>query len=112
MPPINRADNGGAWITPERRQAIYERDNFKCLYCDDLVEFKNRTIDHIKPQTSGGKHNSDNLGLCCRSCNSIKGRKTIRQFFKWLRFHGFDTNKIYKRIRRRTRRKLNKKFRI
>ena len=54
---------------------IYERDNFRCLYCDfDGATFEGwryLTIDHIDP--SGPRHDPHNLATCCRHCNSCKG---------------------------------------
>ncbi len=31
-------------------------------------------IDHVRPLTSGGTNTTDNLVVCCRSCNSSKYR--------------------------------------
>ena len=109
----NVANNGGKWITPKRRRAIYLRDDLRCVYCgagiEDGIVFN---LDHLLPQELGGTNASDNLVTCCKSCNNSKGTKTIRQFFAYLRDKGVDTDKIGKRIRRNIKRKLKGNFRI
>jgi len=109
----NCANNGGKWITPTRRTAIYERDHYSCSYCNKtIINQSYLTLDHVLSQELGGTNGSRNLVTACKACNSTKGSKSIRMFFKWLRYQGVDTDKISKRVRRRTRRKLNGSFRI
>jgi len=79
----NVANNGSKWIRKERRQAIYMRDAFCCVYCSiDLtsVQSNERTLDHIIPQHLGGTNSSNNLVTACKSCNSSKGNKSTREF--------------------------------
>lgn len=103
----NKANNGGKWIAPKKRQAIYIRDDLRCIYCEqgieDGIQFN---LDHLVPQELGGSNTASNLVTCCKSCNSSKGSKTLRQFFSYLRDKGVDTDKIASRIRRNTKRKL------
>lgn len=103
----NSSNNGGGWIRPKKRRSIYIRDDLRCVYCgsgiEDGVQF---TLDHLVPQELGGSHEASNLVTCCKSCNSSKGSKSQRAFFAYLRDKGVDTDKIGKRIRRNTRRKL------
>jgi hypothetical protein len=59
-------------IPHKLRWFIWKRDNFTCKNCfsrDDL------TIDHIKPEISGGSLDPENLQTLCRKCNSIKNTK-------------------------------------
>lgn len=62
---------------PERwtaiRVGILQRDNYQCRYCGK----KAVTVDHVIPKSKGGTENSDNLVACCKSCNSIKGTKSL-----------------------------------
>jgi hypothetical protein len=60
----------------ERRNEIYERDNWTCGYCGDKVSPENATLDHITPQSKGGTHAKVNLRTACLMCNSIKAGKT------------------------------------
>ncbi len=64
---------------PERRQELFERDKWVCCYCGDKVTEKNATLDHLNPQSKGGKHNKDNLKTCCFVCNAIKSGKTYEE---------------------------------
>lgn len=51
------------------RNQIYERDSFKCVWCEATREL---SIDHIKPLSKGGSDEPENLQTLCRSCNSRK----------------------------------------
>jgi len=105
----NAANNGGKWIRPKKRKAIYVRDDLACVYCgkgiEDGIIF---TLDHLIPQELGGSNHESNLVTACKTCNSQKGSKTIRQFFAYLRKRGVATDKIGRRIRRNTKRRLVK----
>lgn len=67
---------------PQLRGAIRERDGDVCRYCGTPVEWHNRrgptggTYDHVIPD---GGTTIDNLVVCCRGCNSKKGRRTPEQ---------------------------------
>jgi hypothetical protein len=61
---------------------LRERDGERCYYCQremisgDVFHVKDArlaaSVDHVIPQSKGGKDLLDNLVLCCRSCNSKK----------------------------------------
>ena len=61
---------------PEKRQQIYERDQWVCQYCGDKVTPDNVTLDHFIPQCKGGTHTKENLRTACLLCNSIKSGKS------------------------------------
>lgn len=93
-------NNGSKWIRPERRLAIYLRDQFSCLYClRNLHDADPRdiTLDHLDCVHAAGHHGEGNLVTCCRSCNSS------RQDTPLVRFAGSETRA---HIRRNTRRSL------
>lgn len=95
--------NGSKWIRPEKRLAIYLRDEFRCVYCQrDLhdVQSCEITLDHLVCRSSCGKHDhsSKNLITSCRSCNSSRQDKSLKEF---------ANPEIRKVIRRNTRRALN-----
>ena len=104
----NLANQGGKWISPKKRRAIYIRDDLRCIYCqagiEDAVIF---TLDHLQPQELGGDNRAANLVTCCKACNSAKGRRTLKQFLQYLADRGQDAGTIQRRIRRNTRRKLH-----
>jgi len=69
----------GCKITPGRRYAIYDRDNWICQICGDLTNRKaapgdldEPTIDHIVPLSRGGAHAPENWQTAHRYCNSWK----------------------------------------
>ncbi len=60
-------------IPKEFRWKIWQRDDFTCQYCgarDDL------SIDHIFPESKGGKLIDSNLVTACKTCNSRKNNRT------------------------------------
>jgi len=66
-------------------QSIYERDKFKCQYCelDASKDFEtwwhaNLNIDHIQPKSHGGTNDPTNLVVACRACNLYKGSAPCR----------------------------------
>lgn len=67
---------------PELRQAVKDRDGDACRYCARLVRWSDRkgdlggTYDHVDPALG---NTLDNLVVCCRGCNSGKGRRTPTQ---------------------------------
>lgn len=59
---------------------LYLRDQRNILitkdsYCDKCRSIANLQIDHILPITKGGKNESNNLQILCKSCNSKKYNK-------------------------------------
>ena len=58
-------------VIPEGiRWDVWNRDKFCCVHCGTTYFL---TLDHIIPQSKGGKTEVDNLQTLCRSCNSTKG---------------------------------------
>ncbi len=69
---------------PYRRKAysknnIFLRDKHICQYCGRKESANNLTLDHILPQSRGGKTVWENLVTCCRNCNSKKGDHTPKE---------------------------------
>lgn len=70
----------GHWIESSRRAAIYERDGWVCQICSRpipivLIDHRHPlspTLDHVVPKSLGGGHESENLRLAHRLCNSIR----------------------------------------
>ena len=48
----------------------------KCPYCQGELTARNFSVDHIIPTSRGGNYGWQNLKVCCRSCNRIKGSLT------------------------------------
>lgn len=79
-------------IPQEVEQRLRRRDK-KCVYCRKamIYPYSNdrqrdcATIEHFREE--GPFYWNDNLkendlGICCGSCNSRRGRKTLRNWFK------------------------------
>lgn len=66
---------------PLSRENVYRRDNFECVYCGDNNR-KFLTLDHVVPQSKGGKDTWDNLVTACRRCNSEKSNLTLEEYGK------------------------------
>ena len=74
-------NQGMNWIRQEKRLAIYLRDGLACVYCDYTVEDgATLTLDHLKPKSKGGYHQSTNLVTCCFICNSSRGTRSLKHF--------------------------------
>jgi hypothetical protein len=65
--PEGWRDAGPKKVGKTLREAVLERDGYKCVRCgsDDHVQ-----VDHILPQSCGGPHIIENLRTLCRSCNA------------------------------------------
>ena len=68
----------GAQPNDSARWAIYERDQFTCVYCKATLRqrMKEIALDHVVPVVLGGSHHPENLATCCRRCNIKKGGRT------------------------------------
>jgi 5-methylcytosine-specific restriction endonuclease McrA len=102
-------NQGSKWIRPDRRLAIYLRDDCACAYCGrDATMGAVLTLDHIiacelldRPDNS-----STNLITACRSCNSSKQDITMRAWYKVLRANGRDTKAISRYVRTHSKRDI------
>ena len=54
----------------------FVRDSFKCQFCDIKLNHDEATIDHVLPQSRGGKTDFDNCVTACKNCNSKKDNRT------------------------------------
>lgn len=59
------------------KRNIFLRDNHKCQYCGTKVSNDTATLDHVIPQSKGGRGNWLNLTTACGFCNSRKGDKDL-----------------------------------
>ncbi len=57
------------------RQNLFWRDAFKCQYCLEIHSASLLTIDHVLPQSRGGKTSWENVVSACAPCNTKKGNK-------------------------------------
>lgn len=71
-----------AWIDPQLRQSLYERDGWNCHICGEAIDRgahwnadRAPSLDHIIPRSSTliPDHSPANLKTAHRVCNSIRG---------------------------------------
>jgi 5-methylcytosine-specific restriction endonuclease McrA len=99
---------GGKWITPKRRLAIYLRDGMACCYCGAKVEDGAQlSLDHLTPDSKGGGNESTNLVTCCKKCNSSRGNRPVATFAKAVaEYLNTDAAAILRHVRNCSRRAL------
>lgn len=66
------------WISKNRRAAIYKRDGHACVYCTS--RHGQLSLDHIRTRFKFGGNESTNLVTACTSCNSRRGKQSLRAF--------------------------------
>jgi len=78
---------GAKFMTREtiyaERKILYARDLLMCAYCGQVgknINDKNLTIDHVHPQSRGGKHTWQNTVTSCRGCNHAKANRTPEEW--------------------------------
>ena len=62
------------------RGNIFKRDGYRCAYCDSNQQKKELTLDHVVPQSKGGKNEWTNLITSCKKCNNNKGDMDVKEF--------------------------------
>jgi 5-methylcytosine-specific restriction endonuclease McrA len=62
-----------------RRRVVFMRDDWECQYCGTKVIGKEATIDHVHPQSLGGKNEWKNCVTACKPCNRWKGNKKLEK---------------------------------
>lgn len=68
------ADRG---ITPEKRFAVFQRDNFKCVYCGRSAQDALLHVDHKVSRSDRGGDEISNLVTACSLCNNGKGSASV-----------------------------------
>jgi 5-methylcytosine-specific restriction endonuclease McrA len=64
----------------ENRSKVYERDSYKCRYCDKQLTRFTVTLDHVKSVRDGGDNSFENLVAACLVCNSKKNQRLVGDF--------------------------------
>ena len=63
-----------------KRRRIFERDDFRCVYCGAQFTSEELTIDHVQPRVRGGDRSDGNLVTACGTCNTLKGHRRLGDF--------------------------------
>lgn len=53
----------------------YNKSNYKCANCNNVIPFNRAQADHIIPHSKGGPTNEENIQILCDICNKSKGNK-------------------------------------
>ena len=56
-------------VSKALRFEVLRRDQFTCRYCGRTASEAKLHVDHVHPQTLGGKDTLDNLVTACEDCN-------------------------------------------
>jgi 5-methylcytosine-specific restriction endonuclease McrA len=84
----SKASTRSPKLAPEVREAIYQRDGRRCVYCGRTPPEVKLTVDHVHPRQLGGRDDPSNLVTACRSCNSDKRDMTLRVYTLHLESYG------------------------
>ena len=64
---------------PLNKSNVMRRDGHTCVYCG-ASKRQDLTIDHVIPQSKGGKNTWNNLVTACFKCNNKKGSLDLDEF--------------------------------
>lgn len=67
------------------REGVLKRDQHRCAYCGGQA----RTIDHLLPQSRGGRWTWMNTVAACGKCNGRKGNRTPEEAHMALRIEPY-----------------------
>jgi 5-methylcytosine-specific restriction endonuclease McrA len=62
------------------RDDVFARDGYRCVYCGEVFEPEELTLDHVQPRARGGDRSGGNLVTACGPCNVLKGHRRLADF--------------------------------
>ena len=65
-----------------RREQIFARDEYRCVYCGERFEPDLLTVDHVQARMRGGDRSGGNLVTACGACNALKGHRRLGDFLR------------------------------
>lgn len=65
-----------------KRLRIFERDDYRCVYCGERFPAEELTLDHVQPRVRGGDRSDGNLVTACGACNTLKGHRRLVDFLR------------------------------
>jgi 5-methylcytosine-specific restriction endonuclease McrA len=63
-----------------RREEIFRRDGYRCVYCGEPFDADALTVDHVQPRVRGGDNSPGNVVTACGGCNTAKGHRKLAEF--------------------------------
>lgn len=101
-------NTGMDWIRLHKRMAIYFRDDFDCVWCGQVFPPDYRgyglTLDHLDP---GGGNEPENLVTSCKCCNSARGARSLKEWYRCLKGKGHNIRRIQRKVQRLVKKPLN-----
>jgi hypothetical protein len=76
---MSRKPKNRAKIASGLRWAVFERDRHTCKYCGRSSPAVQLEVDHVVPESAGGKTEIGNLVTACVECNNGKTNKPLSQ---------------------------------
>ena len=80
------AIQGGEGFNPAKlgkvvlsNKTLFGRDRHVCAYCGNHFTSNHLSRDHIVPVSKGGENKWTNVVTACKSCNSKKSNKTLKE---------------------------------
>jgi hypothetical protein len=64
----------------ENRGKVYERDGYKCRYCEKQLTRFTATLDHVRAVAEGRDNSFENLVTARLDCNSRKHHRSVGEF--------------------------------
>ena len=61
------------------KENVLKRDSYECQYCGKRLTNSTGTIDHVFPQSKGGRHTWSNVVASCQECNCEKNDLTLEE---------------------------------
>ena len=75
------------------RELVFRRDRHICAYCGDVFRETELTLDHVLPESRGGKLHYNNLVAACKPCNNRKDCRTPEEARMPLRYVPYTPNR-------------------
>ncbi|MCC6244378.1 MAG: HNH endonuclease [Gemmatimonadaceae bacterium] len=63
-----------------KRNDVFARDAFHCVYCGEAFAPEQLTVDHVQPKMRGGDGSLGNVVTACTTCNTAKGGRRLSEF--------------------------------
>lgn len=63
-----------------KHKAALHASDPHCAYCRKPLTLGQAKVDHVLPKSRGGSNRRENLALCCKTCNLLKGARTVEEW--------------------------------
>jgi 5-methylcytosine-specific restriction endonuclease McrA len=67
---------GMRYQPPLNNHALFQRDDYLCLYCGNRFPSRRLSRDHVRPLSQGGPDDWNNVVTACVRCNNHKAGRT------------------------------------